>query len=145
MMIASEVIAAAQAAQVRWGIPASVSLAQYGVESAWGRFEPPGSNNGFGIQQLPGLPFVAATSQEYRNGRLVPVVEYFAVFSSVLDAFDKHAELLATGRPYRTAMTFVKDPGKFVEAMAPVYATAPNYAGALLNIMNTMNLFQYDK
>ena len=44
------VIRAAQASQTRWGIPASVTLAQWALESAWGSRMPPGSNNPFGIK-----------------------------------------------------------------------------------------------
>ena len=47
-----EVIEAARASQTRWGIPASVTLAQWIVESAWGSAMPPDSNNPFGIKAL---------------------------------------------------------------------------------------------
>ncbi len=144
MTIAPEVIAAAQAAQKKWGVPASVSLAQYGIESGWGRFEPPNSNNGFGIQALAGLPSVAAASHEFRGGKLVPVIEHFAVFASVADAFDKHAELLATARAYRYAMAVSNNPDQFAETMGPVYATAPHYAETLIGLMHADDLYRYD-
>lgn len=144
MSIAPDIIAAAQASAAKWRVPASVSLAQYGIESAWGHYEPPGSNNGFGIQALPGLPSVAAKSHEYRGGYLIPVTEHFAVFASIADAFDKHAELLATARVYRAAMAFPNDPDNFVKAMAHIYASAKNYESALLGIMKADNLYAYD-
>lgn len=144
MSLTPDVIAAAQGAARKWRVPASVSLAQYAVESGWGKYMPAGSNNPFGIQALPGLPSVAAISHEYRNGQLVQVTEYFAKFASIADAFDKHGELLATARAYRAAMVFADNPNAFVAAMAPVYATAPNYASALLSIMRGSNLYQYD-
>jgi hypothetical protein len=143
MPIPPEVIAAAQAAQRKWRVWASVSLAQYGIESAWGRFEPPGSNNGFGVQALPGLPAVAAASHEFRNGRMLPVVEHFAVFASVADAFDKHAELIASNRVYRGAMA-APTAEAFALALTGVYATAPHYGDALVSMMREMQLEQYD-
>ena len=142
-MILPEAILAAQAAQRKWRVWASVSLAQYGIESAWGRFEPPGSHNGFGIQALAGLPAVAAASHEFRNGRLVPVVERFAVFASVADAFDKHAELIASNRAYRAAMA-APTAEAFALALTGVYATAPHYGDALVSLMREMQLDQYD-
>lgn len=141
--IAQELVTAAQAAQRKWKVWASVSLAQYGIESAWGTKEPKGSNNGFGIQRLPGLPFVSAQSFEYKHGVRVPETENFAVFKSVADAFDKHGELIATNKVYAKAMatTNVKD---FVEEMAKEYASAPNYATVILGLIRADNLEEYD-
>ena len=48
-MIPNAIIAAAQAAQHKWQVPASVSLAQWIIESGWGAHEPAGSNNPIGI------------------------------------------------------------------------------------------------
>ena len=144
MTVAPEIVAAAQAAQKKWGVPASAAIAQYGLESGWGRYMPADSNNPFGIQELPGLPSVAANSHEFRNGQLVPVVEHFAVFKDIADAFDQHAKLLATYRAYRYAMAQVSNSDKFAEALTGVYATAPHYGDILVNIMKTMDLYQYD-
>lgn len=144
MSILPEVISAAQASRRKWLVPASISLAQYGVESAWGRYEPAGSLNGFGIQKLAGLPSVAAASHEYRSGVLVPVIEYFAKFASVADAFDEHAKLLATNPVYAPAMAVANDPKAFAHALLHRYATAPNYDTALINLMDEDNLYQYD-
>src|SRR3954451_14996587 len=45
-----DVIQAAIVSHRRWNVPASVTLAQWVVESAWGASMPPGSNNPFGIK-----------------------------------------------------------------------------------------------
>lgn len=45
-----EVIAAAQAAPARWGAPASITMAQWALESGGGQHMPKGSNNPFGIK-----------------------------------------------------------------------------------------------
>lgn len=143
-MISQDLITAAQAAQRKWKVWASVSLAQYGIESAWGTREPKGSNNGFGIQALHGLPSVEADSFEYINGVRTPKTEHFAVFKSVADAFDKHGELLATNPAYKEAMATTTAKA-FVVAMAKKYATAPTYADTILGLMRSDNLEQYDK
>ena len=143
-MLTPAVIEAAQAAQRKWKVPASVSLAQYGIESAWGTREPMNSNNPFGIQALPGLPSVAAASHEFRNGAMVPVIEHFAAFKDVAEAFDRHAQLLATLRAYRYAMANCENPDRFAECLTGVYATAPHYGDILVNLMKADNLYQYD-
>lgn len=142
-MITKELIDAAQAAQKKWKVWASVSLAQYGIESAWGTKEPKGSNNGFGIQQLPGLPWVSAYSFEYRHGVKVGVMEKFAIFKSIEDAFDKHGELIATNKEYSGAMA-TTNAQDFVKVLGPVYATAPTYAEVILGLMRADSLEQYD-
>lgn len=144
MEVIGPVIAAAQAAHTKWGVPASVSIAQYGLESAWGKAEPADSNNPFGIQELEGLPYVVAKSHEFRNGRMVPVEERFAKFASLEQAFDKHAELLATHRAYRYAMAQAEDPDKFALALTGVYATAPGYGSILIKLMKQNDLYRYD-
>lgn len=142
--ISPQAAEAAHAAQRKWAVPASVSLAQYIVESGGGVHEPANSNNPFGIQAAAGQPYVSAASHEYRNGVMVPVVERFRKFASLEEAFDEHARLLATARPYRHAMALVHDPNKFAQALTGVYATAPHYGDALVHTMQVYGLYQYD-
>ncbi len=54
-IVPPDVLEAARTSRQRWGIPASITLAQWIVESAWGAAMPPASNNPFGIKG-PGLP-----------------------------------------------------------------------------------------
>ena len=48
MNIPANIIAAAQAAQTQYRVPASVSVAQWAFESGWGAHAP--GNNPFGIK-----------------------------------------------------------------------------------------------
>ena len=50
--IPPDVADAAVASRRRWTVPASVTVAQWAVESAWGGSMPPGSNNPFGIKAI---------------------------------------------------------------------------------------------
>lgn len=143
--IDSRAVTGARQAMFTFGVPASVALAQFGVESAWGRYEPAGSNNGFGIQELTGLPYVIAKSHEFRNGQMVPVMERFAKFESTEQAFYWHAKLLATNPVYRPAMKVASDPKAFAEALTGVYATAPHYGDVLVHLMVEDSLFDYDE
>ena len=137
-----EHIAAAQAAQRKWKLWASLQLAQAIGESSDGKFEPPGSNNPFGIQRLPGLPFVSCQSHEYREGKLVPVVEQFAKFASEAQAFDKHAELLATSSDYKYVM-MASNPDDAARGLTK-YSSTPKYDEIMIRIMKENNLYAYD-
>jgi hypothetical protein len=143
-IIPADIIAAAQADRGGWHIPACADIAQCGVESAFCRFEPPGSNNCFGIQRLPGLPYVSAASHEERGGKLVPVTEDFAKFASLADAFYQHDKLIATNPVYAPAMAFVGNYVKYIELMGPRYATAPNYVKTLLAMIDEDGLARYN-
>jgi len=138
------VVAAAQASHTAWQIPASVTLAQWALESDWGRAMPAGSNNPFGIKAAAGQPYVEAHTREVIHGQAVTVVARFRKFASINEAFDQHGRLLATARAYSHARTLVNDPGAFADALTGVYATAPNYGTILKRLMKTYNLYQYD-
>ncbi len=102
MTPAPEIVAAARKAQEAWGVPASVSLAQYGLESAWGA-KLAGKNNPFGIKALPGQPHTDAATHEVVHGQFVAAKLAFADFPSIEAAFDAHAKLLATAPVYAPA------------------------------------------
>jgi len=140
----ADVIAAAQASQKTWNIPAAVSLAQWALESNWGKSMPAGSNNPFGIKAAAGQPYVEAQTREVIGGNNVTIVAQFRQFASIDDAFDQHGRLLATASPYANARTLIGDPDAFADALTGVYATDPNYGTALKGMMKTYNLYQYD-
>lgn len=139
-----DVIAAAQAAHEKWNIPASITLAQWALESGYGRSMPAGSNNPFGIKAAAGQPFVEASTREVIDGQSVIIVAKFRKFDSMSDAFDQHGQLLATARPYAAARTHLDNPDAFADALTGVYATDPNYGPALKRLMRSNNLYQYD-
>src|ERR1019366_1202343 len=150
MSVTPDIIAAAQASQAKWGIPAAISLAQYGIESAWGTREPPGSNNGFGIKAVAGQPSVTVPTHEFVGGRYVTIDAAFAAYPSVAGAFDAHAELLATSHYYAAARAAVAggitetSTDAFANALTGVYATAPHYGVSLIALMKADNLYQYN-
>ena len=142
-MIPNDVIGAAQAAEKKWKVPASVSLAQWIVESGWGKHEPAGSNNPFGIKASVGRPYVEAVTHEFVHGRYITVRARFAKFGSVIDAFDAHAKLLATHPAYAHAMA-AGSPDEFAERLTGVYATQPHYGDNLVLTMRKYELEKYD-
>jgi flagellum-specific peptidoglycan hydrolase FlgJ len=140
----SDVITAAQLAFVHWKIPASVSLAQYGLESGWGQHMPAASNNPFGIKAKPGEPCSSTLTREVIHGQDVMIHAGFRMFASIGDAFDYHAELLATAGAYAHARSLLPDVDAFCNALTGVYATDPKYGALLIQIINGSGLRRFD-
>lgn len=136
----SEAIAAANAAQAKYGVPAQVTLAQYALESGNGKHMPAGSNNPFGIKARAGQPYVEAMTTEVVNGKTEHVMQRFAKFDSLQDAFEQHAKLLATGSAYANARTHKDDPDAYADALTGKYATDPQYGAKLKAIMAKQHL-----
>lgn len=142
--LSPSVVAAAQLAEKDWGIPASVSLAQYGLESGWGAHMPPGSNNPFGIKALAGQQSVMVPTREFVGGKYVIVRAPFRVFPSIAAAFSEHARLLRQGKPYARPREKLPDAEAFARALTGIYATDPKYGDKLVSIMRAYGLTQYD-
>jgi len=144
------VIAAARASAAKWRIPASVSLAQWALESGWGASMPPGSLNPFGIKATAGQLSVTVPTREVLNGKSVMINAAFRKFASLEEAFDLHAKLLATGTAYAAFRAALPDLVKATDALGgstpahPRYATDPLYGSKLRAIINGSNLKAYD-
>lgn len=139
-----DVIAAAQAAHNAWNIPASITLAQWAIESNWGTQMPSGSNNPFGIKAGSGQRFVMARTREVQNGQSVFIMAPFRAFDSIEQAFDEHGRLLATHRAYAAARAHASNPDAFADALTGTYATDPGYGTALKARMKLCDLYQFD-
>lgn len=147
MIVSNEIYKAAQAEQKRTGIPASLQIAQYALESGWGQHMPPGSNNPFGMKTRAGKndPFVGVATKEWSRIRgYYNVIQNFRKFDSIADAFTAHADLLM--QPvYSKARAKLPDVDAFADALTGVYATDPNYGTSLKSVIHGSNLTQYDK
>jgi flagellum-specific peptidoglycan hydrolase FlgJ len=143
-VIPIDIILGAQASQRKWGVPASVTIAQWADESGYGQFMPAGSNNPFGIKATPGQPFVEVETTEIIKGVSHRVLAKFAKYPSIAAAFDAHGRLLGTNRAYRSAKSFIKNPNAYAVAIGHVYATNPHYGRTLIALMEALNLYQYD-
>ncbi len=142
--LSAEIIMAAQAGERKWGIPASVSLAQYAVESAWGT-KMSGKNNPFGIKDTDGKNATTLkTREETKGGDSYYINAGFENFSSIAEAFDVHGKLLGTAKAYTRARAALPDADAFADALTGVYATANNYGSVLKGIMRTQGLYQYN-
>lgn len=140
----ADAVRAAQAAERKWGVPASISLGQYQLESSGGRNMPRGSNNPFGMKARAGDPYVWAwTHEDDAQGRSYKTRAKFRVFDSLEQAFDEHARLLATAGVYRNARaaTTIND---YADRLQGTYATDHGYAKALKGTIHARHFEDYD-
>src|ERR1700735_2785743 len=137
------IIAAPQPPQAATGSLASVTLAQWAVESGWGKEPDTGTFNCFGIKCAPNEGTLCWT-HETIGGRSVRCQQWFANYASLADAFTAHGRLLADEPQYAPARACLPDALAFVAAMGPVYATDPNYVKVLDEIIQGHDLVQFD-
>lgn len=140
-------------------LPAALTIAQWALESGWGRSQP--GNNCFGIKEYTGCDgrqllettecFSEAKLSDFLNakpGRTAKpkpgspgcyiVKDWFATFATLSGCFKKHGVLITAGNSYSTPWRAYLKNGNvegLVRAIAPIYATAHDYAEQLLKIM----------
>jgi flagellum-specific peptidoglycan hydrolase FlgJ len=135
----------AGAAQQRYGVPASVTIAQAIEESAWGQSSLAAEyHNLFGIKGTGPAGSVTLPTQEYENGNWVTINAQFAAYHNDAESIAGHAELLATSGYYARAMADRAYPDAFANNLTGVYATDPDYGANLIALMKLYNLYQYD-
>ena len=141
----SEVAPGAIAAQLRYGIPASVTIAQAIDESGWGQSElATQDHNLFGIKGTGPAGAVDRPTEEYQGGRWVATTASFRVYHNMAQSIADHSTLLATGGSYQQAMADRQVPDAFANDLTGVYATDPSYGSSLISIMRLYNLYRYD-
>jgi len=147
------VVPPAQAAQRRWGVPASVSIAQAILESSnqagWGQSElTRTANNLFGVKAEhlnDPSSYVELPTHEVLNNHLDMVEDKFQRYDSPVESFDDHARLLATARRYQPAMAVIHDSTAYCEALEGCgYSTNPLYAETLEKLIRIYDLTQFD-
>lgn len=143
------------------GILASVSFAQFILESGYGKSElAQKANNVFGMKKSlsgntwdgsvwDGISIYTKKTQEYENGAYVTVTADFRKYPSVEKSIADHSAYLLGAKngsklrydglkgctDYKKAVQIIKDGG---------YATSPDYAEKLCSIIERWNLTQYD-
>ena len=143
------------------GVLASVSLAQFILESGYGKSElAQSANNLFGMKKtLSGNTWPGSTwdgssvytkrTQEYENGQYVTITADFRKYPSVEKSIADHSAYLLGAKngsklrydglkgctDYKKAVQIIKDGG---------YATSPTYVESICNIIDRWKLTQYD-
>jgi len=116
-----------------------VAVAQFLLESDWGRAGMGNANNYFGIKAAAGEPSITRTTHEVIHGQAVTVQAQFASFPTMEACFEAHARLLASNDHYAKARS-CDNPCDFANALTGVYATDPQYGTKLVAIIRSRGL-----
>jgi flagellum-specific peptidoglycan hydrolase FlgJ len=139
------VVPGAIAAQRKYGVPASVTIAQAIDESGWGQSTlATQDHNLFGIKGTGPAGSDSLPTQEYQNGQLVTSTSSFRVYQNTAESIDDHGRLLATSGYYSKSMADRRNPNAFAQALTGIYATDPSYGTKLISLMRQYDLYRYD-
>jgi hypothetical protein len=138
-----DVIRAAQEGKRR-GIPPSVTLAQWALESDFGRRTPPGSNNPFRVKAIDGQESVQARAMQNVDRMRIYTLANFRRYGSLAEAIEDHTRSVAENTEYANARLALPDPQRFVDAFAEVSCKGPSYSASLRQLIRTYNLTQFD-
>ena len=125
----------------RYKIPASITLAQGLLESGAGRSElTRKANNHFGIKCHNG--WTGPTSYHDDDARS----ECFRAYRSAYESYEDHSRFLSTSRRYSSLFSLkITDYKGWAKGLkAAGYATNPQYANKLIEIIQLYKLNQYD-
>lgn len=137
----ASVVLQAQHSQRTYSVATCVTLAQWALESDYGAALS-GKNNPFGIKGEPGT---LCWTWEVENGKPIHVQAYFKDFDALEQAFDYHGHMLTRlDGYYAKALPYLSDWQAFIDHMAPIYATDPQYAAKLASLIQRWELEGYD-
>jgi len=136
---------AAKAAEAETGIPATFMVAQAAHESGWGRHEirnTDGSSsfNLFGIKAGKDWtgPTTTVTTTEVINGQPRKVQAKFRAYASYEESFKDYAKLMKDNPRYSKVVAAGSSAQGFAHGLQRAgYATDPEYAKKLTNMINT--------
>jgi flagellum-specific peptidoglycan hydrolase FlgJ len=141
----AQFVAPAQILQDETGIPASITLAQIILESGTtlsGLAQK--AKNLFGIKGTGPAGSVYMPTHEVVNGTTKTVMAQFRAYHTYLESMEDHARLLSTDR-YAKYFKNAKTVDDYAYALQKAgYATDPNYAQKLIQIIQKYNLHAYD-
>jgi len=138
--------------QKKYGIPASISLAQGLIESASGTsFLCKNGKNHFGMKCF-------AKGHTHKNKHKGAgcinrhddkATDYFRIFETDWAAWRAHSLLLATQPRYKKLFKYGLDYKKWAHGLGPApkgagYATSPKYPKDLITLIETLNLQRFD-
>ncbi|MCL4146820.1 UNVERIFIED_CONTAM: hypothetical protein GTU68_007132, partial [Idotea baltica] len=127
----------------RLGVDAEVLVAIAALETGWGSHVPKdaagSSNNYFGIKADSRWngDHVASQTLEFEGGAFNELKQSFRAYDSLKESFEDYAEFLLGNDRYSYALEFAGDAKKFLsEIQNAGYATDPNYANKILNVLD---------
>lgn len=143
-----EIAPEAQAMQKQYHVMASITMAQAILESDWGTSELSAKyHNLFGIKGT-GANSKLLSTKEYVNGQWVVIKGRFKVYSSWNDSIADHTKLMLNGtdtnqQNYQNVINATTYQQAAVALQDAGYATDPDYASKLINVIKSYNLHKY--
>jgi flagellum-specific peptidoglycan hydrolase FlgJ len=130
------------------GVLPSIVLAQAFLESAGGSSKLAKlANNYFGIKadsSWRGEKILMNTREVFYNADVF-IDDYFRQYDSVYDSFRDHSQFLNQNPRYESVLKAETPEQQAIELQKAGYATAPNYAETLMQIINDNQLYEVDK
>lgn len=137
-------------AQASWkltGIPASFTVAEAALESGWGKSQlAQEAFNLFGVKADPSWhgEVLSLPTREYLHGKWIMVQARWRKYSDWSGSIGDHAAFLRSNPRYSTAFQ-TTDAIAFTRAIAEAgYATDPNYAKKIGDVIHDRNLLALD-
>jgi flagellum-specific peptidoglycan hydrolase FlgJ len=143
----------AQPSQYRYGVPASVTVAQAILESGWGRSKLAAeSKNHFGMKCHDGetgpiaVDCVKTGTRECDADGCWDTTAWFRVYASVADSFSDHGRNLYENSRYDKAFDYTHDADRFIrEVHKAGYATDPKYTEKIVALMRDYDLYRFNE
>ena len=149
----SQAAPAAETASAKYGLHASVMLAQAILESGWGQstLSQAPNYNLFGIKgDYNGASVDISTREEDSSGNSYYIDATFRKYPSYTQSFEDNGALLRFGPGFSSTYysgTWLENSPSYTTATAALqgtYATSHTYASSLNQLISTYNLTQYD-
>lgn len=142
----------AQAEERQYGVPASVAMAQAILESGWGESSlTKNAKNWFGIKCSSTVSphqngcYAVSTTEYDASGNAYTTTAQFRKYDTDEKSFIDHGYFLKNLTRYAKAFSYTNNPDRFiVEVHLGGYATDPQYANKVINLMVKYNLYQYN-
>ena len=128
----------------------SVTIAQACLESNYGQSDLAQKyNNLFGVKGTSKTTSAVMTTKEYTNGKWVTVKARFQIYDSYEASIRAHNRLFQEGttwnkNQYKDVLNAKNYPEQAKALVTDGYATDPDYATKLTNLIEQFNLNQYD-
>lgn len=144
-----------QAAEHDYKLYPSVTIAQAIHESGWGTSQKMVAANAlFGVKvgksaykfgkAWHGAAYKTGTTEYYDGKTATKIVDYFRQYDSVEDSICDYMDMLCHCRRYARAVN-ARSPEESIRAIvAGGYATGPEYASRIIEIINQNNLKRFD-
>ncbi|WP_338040552.1 glycoside hydrolase family 73 protein [Liquorilactobacillus uvarum] len=146
----NQILPIAQSEQKKYQLLSSITLAQAALESNWGESQLASQyHNLFGVKSNAADAQMMTTS-EYVNGQWITVKAKFATYKDWNASIEAHTQLFVNGTEwdqghYRTVLAAKNYQDAAAALQKQGYATDPEYAKKLIQIIQEYKLNKYDK